>query len=200
MPLKGELHWPLPRQGLVGEFQALQSGTSLGHRASFVLRWLPLPNPQPATLTYRVEPDDYIRDIDCREITEPNTVILSPEFVSALSIFKTVRFMKWQVATEGNWPVRWKHETSRVTAIMRKDGVPVELLVSAANEAGTDLWVTVPWNADDDYIIRFATYLRDHRGPSAGLRRAEQRGLERQLSGRPSGDDRGPSRTTAKRH
>src|SRR5207253_8214123 len=45
------------------------------------------------------------------------------------------------------------------------DGVPVETIVETANELGLDPWVTVPWNADDDYITRFATYIRDNSTP-----------------------------------
>ena len=121
------------------------------------------PNPQSATLSYTVDPANYIRNIDCREATASTTSTLTPEFLSALSVFRTIRVMKWQVATEGNWPVSWATRNKPGDGDYGKnDGVPVEVLVDAANQAGSDLFVTVPWNADDDYITRFATYVRDN--------------------------------------
>jgi hypothetical protein len=121
------------------------------------------PSPQAATLSYAVNTSNYIRNIDCREDKAPNSEVLAPEFVSTLSTFKTVRFMKWQTATEGNWPVSWASRNKPGDGdYTRNDGVPIEILVQAANQAGADLWVTIPWNAEDDYITRFAKYVRDN--------------------------------------
>jgi hypothetical protein len=121
------------------------------------------PNPQPASLSYAVEPARYIRNIDCREINASTSATLTPEFLSALSVFKTIRFMKWQIATEGNWPIAWAARNKPGDGdYSKRDGVPIEVMVSTANEAGSDLFVTVPWNADDDYITKFATYVRDN--------------------------------------
>lgn len=121
------------------------------------------PNPQSARLSYAVDPADYIRNVDCREINASTTATLSPEYLSALSAFRIIRVMKWQVATEGNWPVSWASRNKPGDGDYGKnDGVPVEVLVGSANQAGSDLFVTMPWNADDDYITRFATYVRDN--------------------------------------
>ncbi len=121
------------------------------------------PNPQPASLSYTVDPSNYIRNIDCREVGASTSATLAPEFLSAVSIFKSIRFMKWQTATEGNWPVTWATRNKPGDGDYTKnDGVPVEVMVQTANQAGSDLWVTVPWNADDDYITKFATYVRDN--------------------------------------
>src|SRR3546814_10140296 len=38
-------------------------------------------------------------------------------------------------------------------------------MVGLANALGTDAWFTVPWNADEDYVRRFATYVRDNLAP-----------------------------------
>ena len=121
------------------------------------------PNPQSATLSYTVDPANYIRNIDSREASASTTSTLTPEYLSALSAFRTIRFMKWQVATEGNWPVTWPTRNKPGDGDYGKnDGVPVEVIVGAANQADSDLFVTMPWNADDDYITRFATYVRDN--------------------------------------
>ena len=35
-------------------------------------------------------------------------------------------------------------------------------MVDLANQVGASPWFNMPWNADDDYITKFATYVRDH--------------------------------------
>lgn len=122
--------------------------------------------PLAANLVYSVDAADYIRDIDCRAAGASAAETFTPEFLSALSGFPTIRFMKWQSATEGNWPVTWSKRNKPGDAdYLKNDGVPVELLVDAANQAHADLWVTVPWNADDDYVRNFATTVRDKLAP-----------------------------------
>ncbi|HEV2593868.1 MAG TPA: hypothetical protein VGU01_01550 [Sphingomicrobium sp.] len=121
------------------------------------------PNPKTALLSYAVDPTNYIRNIDCRETSASSGNTLTPEFLSQLSMFRTIRFMKWQTATEGNWPVTWATRNKPGDGDYTKnDGVPVEVMVQSANQAGADLWVTVPWNADNDYITKFATYVREN--------------------------------------
>jgi hypothetical protein len=44
-------------------------------------------------------------------------------------------------------------------------GVPVEVMVALANEIGADPWFTMPYRADDDFMRRFAEYVRDHLDP-----------------------------------
>ena len=124
------------------------------------------PNPRPVTIYYYVDPINYLRNLDCRELNASVTALLAPEFIDAMTGFKVVRFMKWQRATEGNWPVSWATRNKPGDGdYIRRDGVPVETIVSTANQLGVDPWVTVPWNADDDYVVRFATYIRDNLSP-----------------------------------
>ena len=121
------------------------------------------PNTRSVSIHYHVDPANYIRNIDCREANASNTALLSPEFVSAITGFKVVRFMKWQVATENNHPVTWAARNKPGDGdYTRNDGVPVEVMVAAANQLDADPWFTMPWNADDDYITRFAIYVRDN--------------------------------------
>jgi hypothetical protein len=118
--------------------------------------------PRVADLVYSVNTADYIRNVDCRAAGASPTETFTPEFMSALSGFGTIRLMKWQTATEGNWPVTWaKRNKPGDSDYLKNDGVPVELLVEAANRADADLWVTIPWNADDEYVRNFATAVRD---------------------------------------
>ena len=121
------------------------------------------PNAQAATLSYVVDPKNYIRNIDCREVNASVTGTIATDFKSALSPFSTIRFMKWQTATEGNWPVTWATRNKPGDGdYSHNDGVPIEVIVQTANQADADLWVTVPWNADNDYITKFAAYVHDN--------------------------------------
>lgn len=45
-------------------------------------------------------------------------------------------------------------------------GVPVETMVALANLTGKDPWFNMPHKADDDYVERFAVYVRDHLRPN----------------------------------
>lgn len=121
------------------------------------------PNPQLAYLKYDVDPSNYIRNIDCREASAATTTVVAPEFVSAINGFKVIRFVKWQPATEGNWAVTWATRNKPGDGdYLKSDGVPVEVMVDMANQLGADPWFTMPWNADNDYVTRFATYVRDN--------------------------------------
>jgi len=124
------------------------------------------PDPQTATLSYSIDPANYIRNIDCREAAAATSSLVAPEFASAVTGLKVMRFMKWQPATEGNYAVTWATRNKPGDADYTKnDGVPVEVMVQLANEVNVDPWFTIPWNADDDYITRFATYVRDNLAP-----------------------------------
>lgn len=124
------------------------------------------PDPQLISLYYYVDPTNYIRNIDCREASASTTALLAPEFATPLSGFKVIRFMKWQIATENNQPITWATRNKPGDGeYSRNDGVPIEVMVQAANELNADPWFTVPWNADSDYITRFATYVRDNLAP-----------------------------------
>ena len=138
------------------------------------------PNPQPVTITYFVDPTNYIRNIDCREANASQTDTFAPEFMNSLQGFKVLRFVKWAYAgVEGNsgtnaawgggtqaspkYLVTWANRTKPGDAnYVGSDGVPVEVMMQLASQANADPWFNMPWNADDDYITRFATYVRDN--------------------------------------
>ncbi len=115
------------------------------------------------TITYFVDPSNYIRDIDCREAGASTTAITAPEFLSVVNGFKVLRFVKWSKAEENPASITWATRNKPGDGdFSRNDGVPVEYIVDAANQANADPWVNIPWNADNDYITRYATYVRDN--------------------------------------
>ena len=96
------------------------------------------------------------RDLDCRETTLAATARFRPEFVQTLRGYGVIRFMDWQNAN-ANAPVTWatRHHVGG-NRLIEADGVPVETMMALANEVGADPWFVMPWNADDDYIAKFA--------------------------------------------
>lgn len=118
-------------------------------------------------LDFKVVASDYVRNIDCREASGWSSEDFDPTFVGTLKGFRVIRFLKWQMAVEANTPVTWATRNKRGDgSYWTNDGVPVEEMVALANRVGADAWFTMPWNADDDYIRRFAEYARDHLDPS----------------------------------
>ena len=111
------------------------------------------------------DPTDPVRAIDCREKPAAATAVFSPAFLESLAGYKLVRFLDWQSAN-ANAPVTWASRTTLATQYQGgTKGVAVEYMVALANQAGVDPWFTMPWNADDDYIRRFAEYVRDNLAP-----------------------------------
>ena len=108
-----------------------------------------------------VDPSDPIRSIDCRETTLPSSARFDPEYLAYLRGFKILRFMDWQ-NTNGNLPISWAtRHTSASQDIVKGDGIPIEDMIELANQIGADPWFCMPWNADDDYIRRFAQLVHD---------------------------------------
>lgn len=87
-----------------------------------------------------------------------------PDWLAMVRDWRLIRAMDW--GETNNSPVRRWSERSRMdhfTWTVR--GVPLEMQVATANRAGADLWVCIPHMADDDYIERAATLVRDMLDP-----------------------------------
>jgi hypothetical protein len=108
-----------------------------------------------------------VRGLDCREADASRTQIFDPVFLANVKKYNLLRFMDWQ-ATNGNaQQIRWSTRTTPDTPIYcGKDGVALEYMIELANQTKTNPWFTIPWNADDDYIRRFAQMVRDRLDPS----------------------------------
>lgn len=142
---------------------AKSGGTLRTEQGAFSFRWVNR-GYKDSIMMLRVDaldPADPIRNIDCRETTIPSVTRFDPEFVDYVRQFKIVRFMDWQ-NTNKNTPVTWATRHSRRSLdITDDDGVAIEDMVDLAQEAGTSPWFNMPWNADDDYVRRFAQLVHD---------------------------------------
>jgi len=112
-------------------------------------------------------PSDPVRDVDCRETDADPNAMFDPVFMSEVKRYSVLRFMKWNQAVESNVVVTWADRNKPGQgSFAGPDGVPIEYMIQLANEAGSDPWFAIPWNADDEYIRKFAELVRDRLHPS----------------------------------
>jgi hypothetical protein len=114
---------------------------------------------------------DYIRNIRVYNEEDLPLVELgmqfNPDFTQKIKEFGTLRFMDW-MQTNGSKQVNWSDRPTLDSASWSwdKEGAPVELMVALANETGTSPWFNMPHQATDDYIAKFAAYVRDNLDPN----------------------------------
>jgi hypothetical protein len=90
--------------------------------------------------------------------------LFNPDFVESIAGYGVLRFMDW-MQTNGSTQADWKDRPLPTDATWSTRGVPVETMVELANRVGKDPWFCMPHLADDDYVDRFASYVRDHLDP-----------------------------------
>lgn len=114
-----------------------------------------------------VDASNPLRNLDCRESTADRTTLFDPTYVAGVKRYSTVRFMDWQ-SMNGNKPVTWATRTTPAMGqvIGVNDGHAIEHMIALANEAKVNPWFCIPWNADDDYVRRFAELVRDTLDPN----------------------------------
>ncbi len=91
--------------------------------------------------------------------------VFNPTFVERIRQFSVIRFMDWMAtndATLSAWSDRPKVDDARWST----HGVPVEIMIELAHRLGAEPWFTLPHKADDDYIRRFATLVRERLNPN----------------------------------
>jgi hypothetical protein len=112
-----------------------------------------------------VDPNNPVRNMDCREVGASPTALFDPVFLANVKRYSTIRFMDWQ-NINANLPTTWaKRTTPAMGQIMGVDGMPIEHMIALANQTHTNPWFCMPWNADDDYVRRFAQLVRDTLDP-----------------------------------
>jgi len=88
-------------------------------------------------------------------------IIFHPNFVDCLAPYQVLRFMDW-METNGSTQQYWADRPTPASHSQAEHGVCVEYMVELANRVGADPWFCLPHLADDDYVQRFATYVRDN--------------------------------------
>jgi hypothetical protein len=104
-------------------------------------------------------------------VTFENTVgrIWHPQYVADLKGFRTLRFLDWN-KTNSSPLARWEDRPRLADALWTGSaGVPVNAMVSLANEVGADPWINLPTHATDDYALRFARQIKTMLAPKLNL-------------------------------
>eukprot|EP00965_Chrysotila_dentata_P175001 5777292-Pleurochrysis_carterae.AAC.1 len=116
-------------------------------------------NPENPIRNVRVMVPGYERSADL-QTAEPE---FHPAFVNALRRYRVLRFMDWAAANEerggaGEWEERardgGKHHSYAVGP-----GVPYESMLKLCNMLGAAPWLTLPYNASDDFVRNLARML-----------------------------------------
>ena len=90
-----------------------------------------------------------------------NPPLFTREFLDHIAPFKVVRLMDW-LRTNNNPVSRWTmRATDTTTHYASEKGVPWEHAIELARVAGKDLWITIPGQADDNYVRSLASLLHD---------------------------------------
>ena len=126
--------------------------------------------PGPGPIDVRIQRTDrertgnYVRNItvvkqEHLEIFEAGAVF-NPDFLRRIEGFDALRFMDW-MDTNDSPQETWADRPVREDYTYTLNGVPAEVMIDLANLLGVDAWFTMPHKADDAYMRRFATLVRD---------------------------------------
>lgn len=132
-----------------------------------------VPNPQSGfSLAIRAtDPNhtgNYIRNIRVVKAEEESLLasgnVFSPNFLSLIQNFRTLRFMDWLSTNNSNlssWASRPQQSNGGYGSMY---GVPLEVAVQLCNTAGADCWLNIPHKADNDYVTRMAQLVHSSLG------------------------------------
>lgn len=114
-------------------------------------------------------PNNYIKNIavvrDKYEKLFQAGEIFNPDFLAKIKQFDTLRFMDW-MQTNDSEQKDWENRPKLTDATWVKKGAPLEVLVALANKQKANAWFNMPHLASDDYIAKFAQYVKTNLDPS----------------------------------
>lgn len=114
---------------------------------------------------YSVDAANPVKGADCRETTMDPKAVFDPAFVAGLRKYNTLRYMMWQRIND-NTAVSWADRTTATSRVPGVDGIALEHMIDLANQTKTNPWFNVPWNADEEYVRKFAEMVRDKLDPN----------------------------------
>lgn len=94
--------------------------------------------------------------------TDLETQPFYPVFLEKIAPFHSLRFMDWG-HTNGSPHLAWQDRKQVYERCYTGEaGVPYERIIQLANIAQKDVWICVPHEADDNYILQMASLFRDN--------------------------------------
>lgn len=91
--------------------------------------------------------------------------VFNPDWTARLLAFDTLRFMDW-METNNSAQSRWAERPQIDDASWAHHGVPLEVILTLANDLGKDIWINIPHLADDAYVRAFALAVRSGLDPA----------------------------------
>jgi len=95
-------------------------------------------------------------------------ITFNPDYLNFMKDFKVLRFMNMAGITRNNLQHWSRRPTPQQATWGGKEGyrgVPLEIMVKLANQLNVDPWFSIPHKADNDFIKRYAQYVRQHLKP-----------------------------------
>ena len=132
-------------------------------------------NPNNNIRNIRLVPEQYENQVNQAYANDDLGKLFNPDFVDKIRDFEVLRFMDWMGtnnSTKSQWSDRQHPDMYTFTPqedLFDGGGMPVEYMVALGNETNTDVWFTMPHLATDDYITRFAEYVRDNLDPNLNV-------------------------------
>ncbi len=108
--------------------------------------------------------DDLDNDADLS-----NQLLFNPDYLSFMKDFQVARFMNMSGMTRNPveaWSARNTMKKASWGGKYGSRGAPVEIMVALANTTKSDPWFSMPYKANDDYIRKFAAYVKKHLDPN----------------------------------
>ena len=134
---------------------------------SLTFTYLPIMDDGVHMVIHDIVPSDPVKNLDCRETDVDQAVLFDKTYLSEIKRYSVIRFMKWTQSVESNEAVTWAARTRPEQAVFRgPQGITLEYMIELANQTGSDPWFAIPWNADDEYVRKFAEMVRDKLNPS----------------------------------
>lgn len=100
-----------------------------------------------------------VRDVSLRRPGYTESQTFTKEFAQALAPFGVVRLMEF-LGTNGNPVNTWSERTTPASGNQTgPKGAAYEYAIALANELGKDIWINIPFGADDDFVRQLATLL-----------------------------------------
>ena len=95
-------------------------------------------------------------------------ITFNPDYLNFMKDFKVLRFMNMAGITRNNlqhWSKRPIPQQATWGGSEGRRGVPIEIMVKLANLLNADPWFNIPHKADNDFIRRYAQYVKANLKP-----------------------------------
>jgi len=96
-------------------------------------------------------------------------LLFNPDYLNFMKDFQVIRFMNMSGMTRNpveKWEDRNTLEKATWGGKYGSRGAPVEVMVALANQVNANAWFSMPYKASDDYVKKFAEYVKQHLNPN----------------------------------